>query len=57
MQQERKFELYANGDLKYFHGIEQKGIMILTKKAKARKVSKNSFEVLLPEAGKTYVLL
>jgi hypothetical protein len=22
MQQERKFELYANGDLKYFHGIE-----------------------------------
>jgi hypothetical protein len=31
--------------------------MILTKKSKARKVSKNSFEVLLPEAGKTYVML
>lgn len=57
MQQERKFELYANGDLKYFHGIELKGIMVLTKRSKARKVSKTDFEIVLPDAGKTYKLI
>lgn len=31
--------------------------MYLTKKSRARKVSKNSFEIVLPDAGKTYVLI
>lgn len=57
MQQERKFDLYANGDLKYFKGIEQKGIMVLTKLSRARKVSKTQFEVVLPDVEKTYQLI
>jgi len=57
MQQERLFELHGNGDLKYFHGIEQKGIMVLTKRSKARKVSKTEFEIVLPDVGKTYKLI
>jgi len=57
MQQERKFELYANGEIKYFHGTEQKGMMVLCNKSRARKVSKASFEIMLPDAGKTYILI
>jgi hypothetical protein len=31
--------------------------MVLTNKSRARKVSKNSFEIMLPDAGKTYILI
>ena len=57
MQQERKFELYANGDLKYYHGVDLKGIMVLTKRSKARKTSRNEFEITLPDVGKVYKLI
>ena len=57
MQQERKFELYPNGDLKYFNGIQQKGMMQLTKKSKVRKTGKIDFEIVLPEVGKTYKMI
>ena len=31
--------------------------MVLTNKSRARKVSKNSCEIMLPDAGKTYILI
>lgn len=57
MQQERKFELFANGDLKYFKGSDHKGTMVLTKRSKARKTGRTDFEIVLPDVGKLYKLV
>jgi len=57
MEQERRFELYANGDLKYYKGTEHKGTMVLTKRSKALKTGRTNFEVVLPDVGKCYKLL
>ena len=45
MKQERRFELYKNGELKYFHNQEQKGVMKLSKGSKARKISRTEVEI------------
>lgn len=58
MKQERRFKLYANGQLKYFKDSEQKGTMELTKDSSCKKISRYEIEITLPERGnKKYVLL
>ena len=57
MKQERLFELYVDGQIKYFNGTEQKGTMILTHDAGARKISKTDIEINLPQAKKNYNLI
>jgi hypothetical protein len=57
MKQERRFKLYANGQIKYFKDAEMKGCMELTKDARARKLNKYEVEVTLPKKDKTYTLM
>ena len=40
MKQERRFELYMDGTIKYFHNTEQKGTMQLSTDAKAKSLSR-----------------
>ena len=48
MKQERRFELYMDGTIKYFHNTEQKGTMELTGNSKARSLSRTEVEINLP---------
>ena len=57
MKQERRFKLYATGEIKYFKELEQKGCMQLTKDSSARKISRTEIEVKLNAVHKTYVLI
>lgn len=57
MKQERLFELFTDGQIKYFNGTEQKGTMILTPDAQARKISKSDIEISLPQCKKNYELI
>lgn len=51
------FELFMDGQLKYFHGADQKGTINLTLNSQARKISKTELEISLPENRKNYLLL
>ena len=57
MKQERRFELYWDGHLKYFDNKSEKGSLTLTNDSHARKVGRD--EVYLSVAGvkKDYVLV
>ena len=57
MKQERKFTLFANGDLKYYHEDKEKGSLNIVKGSKARKINRTEVEVAIPGAKKVYVLL
>lgn len=57
MKQERRFELYMEGEIKYFHNAELKGTMKLTKGAKARMINRTEVEIVLPENDKNYMLV
>ena len=57
MKQERRFELYANGDLKYYHDNKVKGELKIVKGSKARKINRTEVEVAIPGIEKVYVLL
>lgn len=57
MKQERRFELYMDGVIKYFHNSAQKGTMDLTPDAKARSLSRTEVEIVLPSNNKNYVLV
>ena len=57
MKQERLFELFMDGTIKYFNGADQKGTMMLTRNSQARKISKTELEVSLPENRKNYYLM
>ena len=45
VKQERRFELYADGKIKYYKASEWAGTFELTKVSKARKVSRFDLEV------------
>lgn len=58
MKQERRFKLYATGELKYYKGQEEKGCLVLTKDSMARKISKQEVELTLNKSHrKTYILM
>lgn len=57
MKQERRFELYAEGEIKYYCNTEQKGVMNLTKNSQARLLNRTEAEVILPENSKNYILV
>ena len=57
MKQEREFELYLSGEIKYFNGNDLKGTMDLTSDAQARKISKTEIEINLPANKKNYYLI
>lgn len=57
MKQERRFKLYATGEIKYFKDQELKGSMQLSKDSSARKISRNEVEVKLNAVHKTYILI
>lgn len=57
MKQERRFKLFANGDIKYYKGQEEKGIMKLQKSSTARKISRYEVEITLHAGHKSYILL
>ena len=57
MKQERRFELYMDGTIKYFQNTSMKGTMDLTADAKARALSRTEVEIVLPANDKNYVLV
>jgi len=57
MKQERRFKLYANGQIKYFKDAELKGTMELTRDARCRKLNKYEIEITLPKRDKNYTLV
>lgn len=57
MKQERRFELYMDGVIKYFAATEQKGTMELTARARCRALNRTEVEIELPENDKNYLLL
>lgn len=57
MKQERRFELYMDGTIKYFHNTEQKGTMQLSVDAKAKSLSRTEVQINLPQNDKHYVLV
>lgn len=57
MKQERRFELYMDGVIKYFAGTEQKGTMELTPNSQCRALNRTEIEIQLPENEKNYLLL
>ena len=57
MKQERRFELYMEGMIKYYQNTDQKGEMKLTKGARARALNRTEVEIVLPQNNKNYLLL
>lgn len=57
MKQERRFELYMEGYIKYFQNTEQKGEMALTPDARARALNRTEVEITLPSHKKNYLLV
>jgi len=60
MKQERIFELYASGEIKYFTNDpkrEPKGSFHLTKTSRAKKVSRHEVELNLPDVDRVVILL
>lgn len=57
MKQERRFELYMEGEIRYFHNTQQKGTMELTADAKAKIISRTEVEIILPSNNKNYQLV
>ena len=57
MKQERRFELYIEGEIRYYHNTDLKGTMVLTPDAKARSLSRTEVEIVLPANDKNYLLL
>ena len=58
MKQERRFELYANGDLKYYNGDQAKGDLKIVVGSKARKINRTEVEVAIPGSKQeVYTLL
>eukprot|EP00347_Sterkiella_histriomuscorum_P019665 403340754 len=51
----RFFQLFKNGDLKYFKDYKYKGKITLTKDTKILKAGRNSIDI--PQAEKTYTLI
>ena len=41
MKQERRFQLYTDGQIKYYHGDTQKGLLILTCSSWMKMINKN----------------
>ena len=57
MKQERRFELFLEGQIKYFHNTSQKGTMELTPEARARQLNRTEVEIVLPANNKNYLLV
>ena len=58
MKQERRFKLFATGEIKYYKGQEEKGCLMLSVDSKARKISRYEIELTLnKDHRKTYILL
>ncbi len=57
MKQERRFELYMEGEIRYFHNTDLKGTMKLTGDARARALSRTEVEIVLPLHNKNYLLV
>ena len=58
MKQERRFKLYATGQIKYYKGQEEKGELMLSQDSKARKISRYEVELTLnKDHRKTYILM
>lgn len=58
MKQERRFKLYATGEIKYYKGQEEKGCLVLSKDSYAKKISKHEVELTLnAQHRKTYMFL
>ena len=56
MKQERRFELYMNGHLKYYKNKDLKGTLTLTKGSKALKVGRSEAILRIEGAKKDYIL-
>ena len=57
MKQERRFELFMNGEIKYYKNKDHKGTLILIKGSKARKVGRSEATLRIPGTKKDYVFL
>uniref|UniRef100_A0A7S3HVN4 Uncharacterized protein n=1 Tax=Favella ehrenbergii TaxID=182087 RepID=A0A7S3HVN4_9SPIT len=57
IKQERRFELYMEGFIRYFENTKVKGEMKLTPGAKAVHLSRTEVEITLPENKKNYLLV
>ena len=57
MKQERRFELFMEGYIRYFHNTEMKGEMSLTPDARARSLNRTEVEITLPANKKNYLLV
>ena len=57
MKQERRFELFMEGEIRYYHNTELKGTMTLTGDARARALNRTEVEIVLPAHNKNYLLV
>ena len=57
MKQERRFELFMEGEIRYYHNTELKGTMQLTGDARARALNRTEVEIVLPANNKNYMLV
>lgn len=55
MKQERRFELYTDGQIKYYQGETQKGLLILTHSSWLKMISKNQAQLHIPGMNKDYI--
>jgi hypothetical protein len=57
MKQERRFELFIEGEIRYYENTELKGTMVLCPNSKARSLSRTEVEIVLPTNKKNYLLI
>lgn len=57
MKQERRFKLFATGEIIYYKDQEKKGSMMLCKDSKALKLNRTEVEVTLNSNHKRYILI
>lgn len=57
IKQERRFELFMEGYIKYYDGDSLKGTMELTPNARCQRQNRTEAEILLPENRKNYHLV
>ena len=56
VKQERRFELFADGNMKYYKANEWAGTFTLTKVSKARKISRFELEINFGAGQKNLLL-